>query len=138
MKVAISFENTLQGIVAGLGAVAIATGLLALVGGANALPGEEAASATTESALRFYACFWIAYGVVALRVAPHAVRETLIVRGIALVMFLGGIGRALAWIAEGQPHALFVVLMVVELVGAPLLIAWQAKARDSQAGSVAA
>ena len=129
----LSFESSLRWVIAGLGAVAVATGLLALVLGANALPGEEAASPTTESALRFYAVFWIAFGLVAMRVAPNAGRETLIVRALAAAMFCGGVARALAWADVGRPHAFFVALTIAELIGGPLLVLWQAKAAERQA-----
>lgn len=48
-------------------------------------------------------------------------------RILALAIFAGGVGRALAWLSAGPPHPLFAVLTVVELAGPPLLVAWQAR-----------
>ena len=114
-----------------VGMVAAATGIFAVLTGANGMPGEIQASASVESELRFFAVFWIAYGVVALRTAPRVELETTTVRALALAMFVAGLARAVAWIAVGRPHSLFVALMIVELIGPPLVVVWQARVARS-------
>ena len=111
-----------------LGVVAIVTGLLVVIGGSGVLPGEKGAiGATAESELRFFAAFWVAFGAFALYVAPRAAVETTLLRIVALAIFAGGVGRALAWLSAGPPHPLFAILTVAELAGPPLLVAWQAR-----------
>ncbi len=112
---------------AAAGLVAIATGLFAIVTGTAGMPGEIEPNATVESELRYFAAFWVAFGAVALLTARRAAGATTVVRGLALAMFAGGLGRALAWIAEGRPDSLFVVLMVIELAGPPLVVVWQSR-----------
>lgn len=81
-------------------------------------------TASEESEFRFFAAFWIAYGVAALWVAPRVDRETTAVRALALALFAGGLARGMAWIAAGPPHALFIALMGLELLIPPLAIWW--------------
>lgn len=82
---------------------------------------------TVDNELRFFAVFWIAFGVVAIRVAPRVDTETQLVRALALTLFVGGLARAISWLAAGEPHPLFVSLMFLEVLGAPLVVAWQGK-----------
>lgn len=120
-------QRLLQALLTVVGLVAVATGLFAVLTGAAGMPGENEASASVESELRFFAAFWFAYGVVALRTAPRVGVETTVVRALALALFVAGMARAAAWIAVGRPHALFVGLMIVELIGPPLVVVWQAR-----------
>lgn len=120
-------KRLLQFVFIALGAIAIATGLLVVVSGSGGLPGENPASATVDNELRFFAAFWIAYGIVAIRVAPRVDTEARTVRVLALTLFAAGLARAASWLAVGQPHPLFASLMFAELIGAPLVVAWQAR-----------
>jgi hypothetical protein len=52
------------------GVIATAAGLATVIAGAKSLPAEEAANPVVESELRFYAAFYVAYGLAVLRVAP--------------------------------------------------------------------
>jgi uncharacterized protein DUF4345 len=80
-----------------------------------------------ESELRFYAAFYIAYGLVSLRIAPRADNATASVRRLAGVLFLAGLARTYGWLAVGKPHPLQRGLLATELLGPPLIIAWQAR-----------
>ena len=115
----------LQALLTTVGLVAMATGVFALVTGSGGMPGKIEADATVESELRYFAAFWIAYGAIAFRTAPRVATATTAVRVLALAMFIGGLGRALAWIDVGRPHGLMVVLMVIELVLPALLVVSQ-------------
>lgn len=110
-----------------LGAIAIVTGVLVVVAGPSGIPGSNLASATVDNELRFFAVFWIAFGVIAIRVAPRVDVDTSTVRALALALFAGGVARAVSWLSAGEPHPLFAILMVSEVVGAPLVVAWQAR-----------
>ena len=121
-------ERVLQALLTTVGLVAMATGAFALITGSGGMPGEIEANATVESELRYFAAFWIAYGAIAFRTAPRVATATVAVRALALAMFIGGLGRALAWIDVGRPHGSMVVLMVIELVLPALLVFSQQRA----------
>jgi hypothetical protein len=109
------------------GAVAVATGIFGIATGADGVPGDDAASASVESELRFLYAFWAAYGLALIRVAPRAAGEAWAVRALALILFVAGLARAVAWLDAGRPHGLFVALMIVELALPPVIVAWQAR-----------
>lgn len=109
------------------GVVATTAGLHTVIAGVKSLPGQQqAANPAVESELRFYAAFYVAYGVAALRVAPRADRDTAAVRALAAALLLAGLARAGAWRAAGTPHGVQRALLVVELAAPPLVTAWQA------------
>jgi hypothetical protein len=90
----------------------------ALTGSAHALTGPW--PPTMDSELRFYAPFWGAYGLLLLAVARDLPGTLRWVPGLAALFFMGGVGRAISYIVVGPPHAVFQLLMVIELV-LPLL-----------------
>jgi hypothetical protein len=104
------------------GVVATTAGLDTVIAGARSLPGQETANSSVESELRFYAAFYVAYGLAALRVAPRADRDTVTVRALAAALFLAGLARAGAWHAIGRPHAVQRVLLVIELTAPPVIV----------------
>jgi hypothetical protein len=109
------------------GLVATTAGLHTVIAGGKSLPGQSSANPVVESELRFYAAFYVAYGVAALRVAPRADRDTPTVRALAGALFLAGLARALGSLAVGRPHRVQRGLLVIELVAPPLITAWQAR-----------
>lgn len=109
------------------GLVATTAGLHTVIAGAKSLPGQGKANPGVESELRFYAAFYVAYGVAALRVAPRADRDTPAVRALAGALLLAGLARALGWLAVGRPHRVQRGLLVIELAAPPLITAWQAR-----------
>ena len=108
------------------GVVATTAGLHTVIVGAKSLPGQELANPSMESELRFYAAFYVTYGLVALRVAPRADRDATAVRPLAGALFLAGLARAGGWLGVGRPHPLQRALLVIELAGPPAIVAWQA------------
>ena len=108
-----------------IGLTATLTGIFVVLTGSSGQVDGAQAAPSVESELRFFAAFWIAYGAAALYVAPRAVREIHAVRALALFLFLGGIARAVAWIADGRPHPLFVILLALELLLPPLILLLQ-------------
>jgi uncharacterized protein DUF4345 len=114
------------------GAVATTAGLHTVVAGAKSLPGQGPANPSVDGELRFYAAFYVAYGLVALRVAPRADRDTSSVRALAATLLLAGLARAGGWRAVGRPHRLQRALLAVELCAPLPIVAWQGRlaARD--------
>ncbi len=109
------------------GGVATTAGLHTVIAGAKSLRGQQPANPSVESELRFYAAFYVAYGLAALRVAPHADRDTTTVRALAGALFLGGLARAGGWFAVGRPQAIQRALLAIELAAPPPIVAWQAR-----------
>jgi len=109
------------------GSVAAVAGLHTVTTGARSIVGQPRADPAIESELRFYAAFYFAYGLLLLRIAPAADRDAGAVRAAAAALFLGGLARAGAWRAAGRPNALQRLLLVVELGGPPVIVAWQAR-----------
>ena len=108
-----------------IGLVAILTGIFVVLTGSSGQVDGTQAAPSVESELRFFAAFWVAYGAAALYVAPRAVREIHAVRALAAFLFLGGVARGIAWIADGRPQALYIVLLALELLLPPLILLLQ-------------
>lgn len=111
------------------GTVATAAGLHTAVLGARSLPGQDVANPVLESELRFFAAIYVAYGLAALRTAPHAEKEVERVRALAATILLAGVARAGGWLATGRPHPLQRVLLAVELTLPAAVAALQRSAR---------
>jgi hypothetical protein len=114
------------------GLVAITTGLVAIVGGIDTFPGSPSAENPADNEGRFLNAFWVAFGVALLWVAPRVERETLLIRFLGAALFLGGLARLASIIDVGEPDSLQYVLMGIELVLGPLVIAWQAMLRPAR------
>jgi uncharacterized protein DUF4345 len=107
--------------------VATTAGLDTVIRGGKSLPGQSFANPVVESELRFYAAFYVAYGVAALRVAARADSDTASLRALAGALFLAGLARIIGWRTVGRPHPMQRVLLAIELVGPPSMVAWQAR-----------
>ena len=122
-----SSRRALQALLCAGGVVATTAGFDTVVRGARSLPGQRNANPSVESELRFYAAFYIAYGLVVLRIAPRADRETTAVRSIAAALFLAGLARVAGWRGVGAPHELQRGLLAIELTAPPLIVIWQSR-----------
>jgi hypothetical protein len=91
------------------------------------LPDQDLANPVLESELRFYAAFYVATGLAALRVAPRAEHDPAAVRALAGALFLAGLGRIAGWRAAGRPHRLQLGLLAIELAAPPVIVAWQSR-----------
>jgi hypothetical protein len=118
------------------GLVATAAGLDTVLRGARSVPGRPRGGAAMESELRYYAGFYVAFGLAVLRTAARAERDPAVVRALAGALFLSGLARAGAWRAAGRPHPLQRVLLAIELAAPPLIVGAQERAaRLAGAGS---
>jgi len=77
-------------------------------------------SPTIDNEFRFYAVFWLSYGVLTIWVAIQIEARHKFVPFIFLVFFLGGLARILSIGDLGKPHQLIVFLMYIELT-APVI-----------------
>ena len=120
--------------VLGVSAILIAVSIIALGAQATAWTAErlydavtgyrslsEPWPATMDSELRFYAALWGAYGMVLIAVARDFARRGGFVPALATIFFVGGVGRAISYVAVGPPHPAFTALMAIELILPPIL-----------------
>jgi hypothetical protein len=129
-------RRILQGGLAFIGGSAILIGLMFIglgtartAGLFNALlsfvhdggPMKGVSHPNADSELRFYSVIWIGYGIVMVQTAQNLARHMVRVPFLLALFFGGGIARLISYLAVGQPHALFILLMVIELT-LPLLL----------------
>lgn len=116
----------LQIVLGTLAAIPFASGLAGMVAGPRALPGANGpATANLESEYRYTHAMWFAAAPVIWSAVPRVERSTLTLRAVSGVVFLGGLARLLAWRSAGRPHPLLVGATGLELLGIPVLLAWQ-------------
>jgi len=110
-------ESTIKYILYAISLVALGTGLNVLIGGASAIPGATGGvEATVDNELRFFAMFWIAYGAFCFWVARNIAEQYFFVPFIALVFFLGGMGRLISILSVGPPASILIPAMILEFV----------------------
>ncbi|CAL9423248.1 hypothetical protein SUDANB120_01892 [Streptomyces sp. enrichment culture] len=119
-----------------MGIACVAIGLLHVVGGNAAIPGEGDAGATVDSLGRFLGAVFAGYGLAWIWAARQSPVPAAAVRWLAAVFLLGGAGRLLSLAVHGRPHWFQLVLTVIELVLPPLWF-WLAAA-DERAAATAA
>ena len=108
-----------------LALIPIATGLASVLLGSEIIRGGGPSNAGVESELRYYAVFYVAFGAFLWSLAPDVARRGRELRWAAAVLFCGGLARVVGVLVDGWPEADYVVLMAVELVLPPVLVAWQ-------------
>ena len=122
-------RRALQVVTGLLGAIPVLTGALTMLGlsdpiyAAAGLP----AHALLDSNLRFFGGLWLVLGLSLYVLIPRIERETLLFRTLWLMIFAGGVGRLLSMAFVGLPPWPFVGFTLLEIVGAPVFIAWQAR-----------
>lgn len=110
-------EVALKYILYAVSLVAAITGLNVLLGGAAAVPGASGAvEATIDNELRFFSVFWLAYGGFCFWTSRNIQEQRIFVPIIALIFFMGGVGRLVSTILVGPPASILVPAMVLELV----------------------
>ena len=96
------------------------------------LPAPDPQTATMESEFGFYSALWIAYGLLLIATARNLERSLHRVPVLAAIFFAGGVGRTLAWLRAGPPHAAFIGLMAIELLLPLVFLALWAALRSRQ------
>ena len=120
-------RSALRGLLYLWGLVATGAGLHTVVAGGRSIAGQDVANPAVESELRFYAAFYVAYGLAALRTAPRADRDSGAVKALAGTLFAAGLARTATWLRVGRPHRVQLGLLAVELGLPPAVTAWQSR-----------
>lgn len=112
-----------------LGIIPIATGLIGMTGLRDPLyaSAELPASVLLDSNLRFFAGIWLGLGLAIYWLIPNIEKQAILFRAVWGMIFVGGIGRLLSMLLLEVPPPPFIAFAVLEIVGAPLFVFWQAQ-----------
>ena len=110
-----------------LGAVPIATGLLAIIGGPTVAPGGGPTTASIDSEYRFVNVFWLGAGGILYWTLLKPAARALVTRVVLIFAATGGIARLISVVVVGWPHPVFIATIVLELVIVPLVIWWHSR-----------
>jgi len=113
-----------------LGLIPVVTGLIGLLGVSDPLYSALPRDVLLDSSLRFLSGVWLGLGLALLWALPHIERQTTLFRALWGMIFLGGVGRLISMAALATPPAPFIAFTVLEIVGAPLFVWWQARLAD--------
>jgi hypothetical protein len=122
-------RRLLQILTAILGAVPVLTGIIGLFGLADPIYADAGipANALLDSNLRFLSGAWLGLGLAVWWLVPRIEAQTVLFRALWAMIFIGGIGRLLSMLFLGMPPLPFIAFTALEIVGAPLFVAWQAR-----------
>lgn len=134
-------RRLLQAVLAAVAAVALVTGAWGLLG---SIPGDydvrvdpgNAGNVMLDTNVRFFSGVWLGIGLALVVVLRAVERQVTLLRMIAVVVFLGGVGRVVSMARLGTPSALFSAFAVAELAF-PFLLPLQARIRDDGSRAVA-
>jgi hypothetical protein len=115
-------RRLLQGFLVLFGVIVIGISLAHFAIGPDAIIGGSRANPTSDGEDRFYAGLFLCYGLALLWCARGVERKAGYVSALAAAFFVGGIGRLIALIATGPPHAFYVAMLVLELVLPVLMV----------------
>jgi predicted membrane channel-forming protein YqfA (hemolysin III family) len=112
-----------------LGVIPVLTGLATMLGLSDPIYASAGipANALLDSNLRFFGGLWLVLGLAIYWLIPRIERETALFRTLWLMIFAGGVGRLASMLFLGLPPLPFIGFTVLEIVGAPVFIAWQAR-----------
>lgn len=122
-------KRPLQIATAVLGAVPVLTGAVGMMGLSDPLyaSAEIPAQALLDSNLRFLSGIWLGLGLAVFWLIPRIEQHTVLYRLLWGMIFMGGIGRLLSMVFTGLPPLPFIGFTVLEIVGAPIFVLWQAR-----------
>ena len=128
-------RRALQVVVAILGTVALVFGLETVLFGAAPILGVVSdVPPSVDSELRFYAAWYAGAGALLLWTVPRIESAGIVIRAVCTVVFIAGAARLLSLVTVGKPHALYLVLMGIELAIPIVLIPWQAAVARARPG----
>ena len=111
-----------------LAAIPVVTGIIGLLGTSDPLYElKRQPDVLLDSNLRFFGGLWLGLGIAMYWLVPRIDTQTVLFRALWGMIFLGGIGRLISMLAVAAPPIPFIGFTVLEIVGAPLLVLWQAR-----------
>ena len=119
-------RRSLQIVTAILAVIPVVTGVIGLSGLRDPLYSASGATQDVflDSNLRFFSGVWLGLGLALFWLIPQIEKQTVLFRFIWGAIFLGGIGRCLSIFFLTVPPTPFVGFTLLEVIGAPIFIAW--------------
>ena len=116
-------DKILRWILLAIALVAFITGLNVILGGSASVPGAtDGASAVHDNEMRFFAVFWVGYGVFSFWVSRDLDARIGFIPAIAAFFFLGGVARLVSILLVGLPSAPLIGATILELIVPPILL----------------
>jgi hypothetical protein len=112
-------------VIVGLLHVSLGAGTEVLLGASVAA--ESLKDPVLDSQNRFYGAIFMAYGPLLYLCAQDLRRHALLLRIVGGFVFAGGLARLVSVALLGLPSTPVVGLIVIEVIGIPLLLAWHAR-----------
>jgi hypothetical protein len=119
-------RRVLQAAIAVAGLVPVGAGLAGVLLGPR-FTGHVIAGAPLDSHFRYLSGLLLGIGLVFWAAIPTIERRGLLVRALTLIVFVGGLGRAISLLQVGAPDGGMRLALIMELVVAPLICLWQFK-----------
>ncbi len=112
-----------------LGIIPVTTGIIGLGGLQDPLYASAGMpqNVLLDSNLRFFSGVWLGLGLALFWLIPNIEKQTVLFRAIWGAIFLGGVGRLLSMLLLSAPPLPFIGFTILEIVGAPLFVWWQAR-----------
>ena len=112
-----------------LGAIPVVTGLIGMSGLGDPLYSAAGVPSNVllDSNLRFFSGVWLGLGLALYWLIPRIESQTVLFRVIWGMIFLGGVGRVISMLFQGPPPMPFIGFTILEILGAPVFIAWQSR-----------
>jgi hypothetical protein len=121
-------RRALQVVLAALATIPVVTGSADVLAGPDVLPGGSSdATPSLDSSFRFSSTFWLAVGPVIWSQLPRVASDSRVLPLTVGTVFVGGLARLRSWQQRGRPHPVFVGAIALELIGMPVVFAWQRK-----------
>ncbi len=105
------------------GAICVLIGIAHFFLGARIVAGGGDFTPSIDSQEHFYGVIFAGYGLAYVWAARQTPIHTQLIRFLAALMLVGGIGRIISWIDQGKPHAMWIGLGAVEFI-VPALFFW--------------
>ena len=119
-------KRALQILVATLSLLPLGVGAFGFVFGAGLFLPVGVATPRLDSQFRFLSAWDVGLACIVWWIVPRIEQQTALFRIVCLAVFLGGVGRVVAWFTTGSPGTAFLAVTLIELL-IPVLIPWQAR-----------
>ena len=122
-------KRSLQIATAVLAAIPVLTGIIGMSGVSDPVYASPSlpTNILLDSNLRFFSGVWLGLGLALYWLIPKIDRQTVLFRALWGMIFLGGIGRLISMVLVALPPTPFIGFTILEIVGAPIFILWQAR-----------
>ena len=108
-----------------LAAIPVASATEEILRGPQGVPGGSPdVTPTVDSSLRYANAFKFAVGPVMWSQLARVEQSQAVTFALSTI-FLGGLARLRSWQQRGRPHPITVGAIALEIIGVPILLAWQ-------------